>query len=900
MKLRGLNIATLLLPCAVALLVSHTAAGFSIPVHLNITQDELEPLSAEVNGRTVGFSDRALEQIGDANEAVDSIVTLSAALFKPERHFTNEEFDDSTQRLLDLREEILELVRNERRNGHQARARLGQALHTIQDFYSHSNWPELGNMGINDAFGEETLDDPPLDRHTCPDDPNTLGPDGGGGITSSYFVGFSIFPSRIGCDTDQLPEGKCFHGNYSEDCIGINKDLTAAAAAEKGVPFNPHHGAAVSSAEMGTRVFVQGILDELAGEDKALAALLDVRGSLGFVIDDTGSMGPEIDGVRNTVSRVVDVVTSIPDLAPDDYVLVRFGDPNVGSAFVTEDPDALLNAVSNISPSGGGDCPELAQAGLLEAIGASFVRSTLHFFSDASSKDGSLANQVIARAQDKDISIIYMLTGSCSPIDPAYRRAAEETGGQVFLVNSGEIEALFELIRPQLEGDLNLIARHKGELGAGGADTVTIPVDTTVTGLVVSVSVDTKDAVNLIRPSGEPVTDSDGDVTTANLISGQFINVDAPQAGEWRLDIEGSGSFTAAIKGNSPIALSRFDFVEPNEDIHGGFFPIPGQPVEGSDGLGEAVLLGPYGSADFELVDEFGDPLADIGLSQDFPDANPFHFLGGFDVPTVPFRVSVSGVDAEGFPYQRQYPVVYRAQPILVTAEGVPVLDVSPGSQATADFTVTNLGEAGHFDINASDELDFVTSVQPTLVSLGMGESAQVAVQLDVPQTATSGESSRITLTATRTDDASVFNSAITVANVEGNRPPDCSAADETAIVLWPPDHEFEAVDVQAAAQVSDPDGDEVETQVLAITQDEPVKGPGSGATTPDARGVGTNIVELRAERSGNGNGRVYAASFEATDTQGASCEGSLRVEVPRDQHGEAIDDGQLYDSTEG
>lgn len=899
MKSRGLGIKRVLIPFAVALLVSQTAAGFSIPVHLQITQDQLEPLSAEVNGRTVDFSDRALEQIGDANEAVDSIVTLSAALFSPERHFTNEEFDDSTQRLLDLREEILELVRNERRNGHKARKKLGQALHTIQDFYSHSNWPELGNAGINDAFGERTLDDPPLARHTCPDDPNTLGPNGGGGITSSYFVGFSVFPSEIGCDTDELPEGKCFHGNYSEDCIGINKDLTAAAAEAKGVPFNPFHPAAVNSAELGTQVYVQGILDELAGEDKALASLFDLRGSLGFVIDDTGSMGPEIAGVRNTVSRVVDVLNSRPELEPDDYVLVRFGDPNVGSAFVTEDSGALLNAVSNISPSGGGDCPELAQAGLLEAVDASFVRSTLHFFSDASSKDDSLANQVIARAQDKDISIIYMLTGSCSPIDPAYRRTAEETGGQVFLVNSGEIEQLFDLILPELEGDLNLIARHKGELGAGGADTVTVPVDSTVTGLVVSVSVDTKDSVNLIRPSGDPVADSDADVTIANLISGQFINVDVPQAGEWQLDIAGSGSYTAAIKGNSPIALSRFDFVEANEDIHGGFFPIPGQPVEGADGMGEAVLLGPFESADFELVDEFGDPLADIGLSQDFPDANPFHFLGGFDVPTVPFRVSVSGMDAEGFPYQRQYSTVYRAQPVLVTADGAPVLDVSPGTQATADFTVTNLGNPGQFKVSASDELDFVASVQPSLSSLDMGESAQVSVQLDVPESATDGESSRITLTATRTDDASVFNSAVTVATVQGNQPPDCSAAGEAGIVLWPPDHTFAAIDVQAAAQVSDPDGDDVETRVQAITQDEPVQGPGSGATAPDGRGLGSAIAEIRAERSGGGNGRVYAVDFEATDTQGASCSGSLRVEVPHDQDGEAIDDGQLYDSTE-
>ncbi|NIX36945.1 MAG: hypothetical protein GWN10_22905, partial [Nitrospinaceae bacterium] len=49
------------------------------------------------------------------------------------------------------------------------------------------------------------------------------------------------------------------------------------------------------------------------------AALLDVRGSLGFVIDDTGSMGPEIDGVRSTVNRIVEFVSGNPYLTRDNY-----------------------------------------------------------------------------------------------------------------------------------------------------------------------------------------------------------------------------------------------------------------------------------------------------------------------------------------------------------------------------------------------------------------------------------------------------------------------------------------------------------------------------------------------------------------------------------------------------
>ena len=35
----------------------------------------------------------------------------------------------------------------------QARQLLGQLLHTLQDFYSHSNWIELGKKDINERIG---------------------------------------------------------------------------------------------------------------------------------------------------------------------------------------------------------------------------------------------------------------------------------------------------------------------------------------------------------------------------------------------------------------------------------------------------------------------------------------------------------------------------------------------------------------------------------------------------------------------------------------------------------------------------------------------------------------------------------------------------------------------------
>lgn len=99
---------------------------------------------------------------------------------------------------------------------------------------------------------------------------------------------------------------------------------------------------------------------------------------------------------------------------------------------------------------------------------------------------------------------------------------------------------------------------------------------------------------------------------------------------------------------------------------------------------------------------------------------------------------------------------------------------------------------------------------------------------------------------------------------------------------------------------VTDPNGDPVTIKISAITQDEPVNGLGDGDTAPDGFGVGTAQAQLRKERSGIGNGRVYALWFQADDGKGSTCGGTVRVGVPHDQGqgSTPIDDGQNYDST--
>jgi hypothetical protein len=126
------------------------------------------------------------------------------------------------------------------------------------------------------------------------------------------------------------------------------------------------------------------------------------------------------------------------------------------------------------------------------------------------------------------------------------------------------------------------------------------------------------------------------------------------------------------------------------------------------------------------------------------------------------------------------------------------------------------------------------------------------------------------------------------------NDPPQCGSARASDPVLWPPNHKLRPV---AVLNVFDPNNDDVTVAITGVTQDEPVNGLGDGDTSPDAVMQGDKVL-LRAERSGTGNGRVYRVYFSATDTNGATCSGSILVAVPHSRDRSAIDDGQTVDST--
>ena len=80
---------------------------------------------------------------------------------------------------------------------------------------------------------------------------------------------------------------------------------------------------------------------------------------------------------------------------------------------------------------------------------------------------------------------------------------------------------------------------------------------------------------------------------------------------------------------------------------------------------------------------------------------------------------------------------------------------------------------------------------------------------------------------------------------------------------------------------LTDVEGDPIQVTVTAILQDEPVLGSGSGRTAPDAI---AQPLQVRIERQGGRDGRVYHVSFTAADPSGGTCTATVAVCVPHDQ----------------
>jgi uncharacterized repeat protein (TIGR01451 family) len=136
----------------------------------------------------------------------------------------------------------------------------------------------------------------------------------------------------------------------------------------------------------------------------------DIEVDITFVVDVTGSMQEEINGVVKALKQFIAEID--PNNAPL-IALVVFADDVKIKAF-TRDLKVLLKEVEKLKASGGGTCPEASVEALLIAVPHTKAGGDVLFATDASPYDDADVEKVIELLRSKGIRFNAMITGDCS------------------------------------------------------------------------------------------------------------------------------------------------------------------------------------------------------------------------------------------------------------------------------------------------------------------------------------------------------------------------------------------------------------------------------------------------------------------------------------------------------
>ena len=233
------------------------------PYHEIITESALTFLEIPLSfGKKVSFDLNTASLVALANAETDSEFWDIPAV-----HFDNEEMFYASKRLIDLRASIV--ARATAGEYAVSRKLLGQALHTLQDFYAHSTWVDRGETGLA-PLGRQFLSFPNRQTQNC-----TIGSIvAGAPLSSGYFNLSQVVPSLLWWTNQYLfeplwPSNKCIHGGNTG--AGIHKDDPSKAL----------FTIAANQAIRATRQYTADIVDDLRklppdDADKAICGLAGV------------------------------------------------------------------------------------------------------------------------------------------------------------------------------------------------------------------------------------------------------------------------------------------------------------------------------------------------------------------------------------------------------------------------------------------------------------------------------------------------------------------------------------------------------------------------------------------------------------------------------------------------
>jgi uncharacterized repeat protein (TIGR01451 family) len=266
---------------------------------------------------------------------------------------------------------------------------------------------------------------------------------------------------------------------------------------------------------------------------------------------------------------------------------------------------------------------------------------------------------------------------------------------------------------------------------------------------------------------------------------------------------------------------------------------------------------------------------------------------------------------------------------LQVIRTGVPVGNLFPVGTTTVTYTVT---DAVGTQQSATQSVTVVDDTPPTItappgvtVGTGPGATSCTAIVSDAALgTATAQDNCSVTVTRAGVPAGNVFPKGTTVitwtatdgsgnhttatqsVTVVDDTPPTITLNGQT-VTLWPPNHKYHTVSVTdlvaSAGDNCDSSVNLSKVVIAQVTSDELEDDPNGGdgdtlndiVIAPDCKSV-----QLRAERDGNRNGRVYTITFRVRDASGNTQTITALVSVPKSQGngGAAVKDATAYTVT--
>nr|XP_043898355.1 von Willebrand factor A domain-containing protein 7-like isoform X1 [Solea senegalensis] len=675
-------------------------------------------------------------------------------------HFDEEMFVQGKQIIMQGIQAIK--ASNKQENFEAAREKLGETLHPLQDFYSHSNWVELGKNGPNanlirsDVSIGIIADESRATCRNCDGDDctNNILEDiiSEGILTSGYFGIVPLVSTK--------PKGKCSHGGAVDQTStiepkgGINKDT-----------FDASHGHLHTKAANIAQAATSQLLEEIQGAagDRPFLEMMGIsKGSskaLCFVIDTTKSMSDDIEAVRGVTSTIINSEVGT-DNEPSMYILVPFNDPGFGPLIKTTDPQVFKRIINSLSVTGGGDEAEMSLSGLQLALSNTPANSEIFLFTDAPPKDKNLKSAVIALIERTQSVVNFMITDSnttnrrrrssgskqhrvLGAADAqVYRDLAQASGGLAIEVTKSELPEATSIIIES--SSASLVTLLQAARDPGKTDQFPFLVDDTVSNVRVYITGQSV-TFTLVSPTGasQQSTDTSGSLITQTKSVGNFQTLYLIKVvGLWEIRMASTNAYTLKVTGQSDIDF-LFDFVEVSQGPFTGFDALDTRP---SAGVKSSLLVSLTGTDTGEVTEV---KLVDSTGSEEITGVLEPQGSGNFlvtveRIPLVEFVVWVKG-RADSTIFQRQSPTNFRVSNVTITADSSNIL--VPGTPFSVPFSVRTSGAEGNFTIRVTNNQQF-DSAFPSTLFLESGNSSDGTVNLTAPLNTPSGTDVTLTIEA--------------------------------------------------------------------------------------------------------------------------------------------------------